>query len=714
MGTASYKNRLFDVRKDRLDLRDRVYQPRLRSLPNIYPNFENIDMIIKSYQASGMILNQGPDGACTGYALASTINYLLWRKAIESSSSTNFLESPLAFDIKRVSTKMLYNLARIYDEWEGEDYEGSSCRGAMKGWHKHGVCEEQSWEFFEDEPMPEWQKEAVERPLGAYYRVDKESIVDMQSALCEVGALYVSAAIHDGWWQLKDLTQKEIEDIAVDIPYIPYYDFPVGNHAFVIVGYTRYGFIIQNSWGSAWGNSGFAILSYKDWLEHGMDVWVAVMGVPVDVQTTPNTVSALGLNRQSSEAVEGTKIMQKALSYAYKNDKLAPISEQQAYNHTLVLNSYGRAKHTIIYTSTLEKSIDIICYKNVKKWLDANPENHKIALYALGGFYEEKESLSKIRVLAPYLLQNGIYPIFLSWQDSYYQAIHQSIETFFNDLLTSGGQILKAEDILKDKVALSRAIENHCRKISTRSIWSEVKEKASKANAEEIEPFNTQKRGVLHILTDAFQKLQQEYGYRFEIHAIAHSAGSQLIATDWLVQLADRGMQLKSLHLIAPTLTIREANESIIYAQEQALFDQNQIHLYMLSQGVEEEDSVSRYDKSLLILISRALEKIHKTPLLGLEEAWYLKNAKPDDGVFNRQQSEDISVWHQFAVSGEQKCVKHIIKKGNLLKSSIQGDSVKLSHKNLDRSIEILDQILKIIATGEISGKLDCSVENLS
>lgn len=29
-------------------------------------------------------------------------------------------------------------MARRYGEWPGENYEGSSARGAMKGWHQHG------------------------------------------------------------------------------------------------------------------------------------------------------------------------------------------------------------------------------------------------------------------------------------------------------------------------------------------------------------------------------------------------------------------------------------------------------------------------------------------------------------------------------------------------------------------------------------------------
>ena len=36
-------------------------------------------------------------------------------------------------------------MARRYDEWPGESYEGSSARGAMKGFVRHGVCLAKTW-----------------------------------------------------------------------------------------------------------------------------------------------------------------------------------------------------------------------------------------------------------------------------------------------------------------------------------------------------------------------------------------------------------------------------------------------------------------------------------------------------------------------------------------------------------------------------------------
>jgi len=106
-----------DARPDRPDLRDRIYQPPLRSLPPQYPSPEFIRKHLAAYTKAGLILDQGQEGACTGFGLGGMINYLLYRQAVGAGASLP----------SRVSTRMLYHLARKYDEWSGEDYEGSSC-----------------------------------------------------------------------------------------------------------------------------------------------------------------------------------------------------------------------------------------------------------------------------------------------------------------------------------------------------------------------------------------------------------------------------------------------------------------------------------------------------------------------------------------------------------------------------------------------------------
>jgi hypothetical protein len=135
MPTLTHKNRAFDARPDRIDLRDRIYQPKLVSLPSRYPQIEIIDEHLQTY-AKHFVLDQGREGACTGFGLAAVINYLQWR-------NNDFQVQ----DLKVVSPRMLYHMAQLYDEWAGEDYDGSSCRGAMKGWHRHGVCTDALWPY---------------------------------------------------------------------------------------------------------------------------------------------------------------------------------------------------------------------------------------------------------------------------------------------------------------------------------------------------------------------------------------------------------------------------------------------------------------------------------------------------------------------------------------------------------------------------------------
>ena len=40
-----------------------------------------------------------------------------------------------------------------------------------------------------------------------------------------------------------------------------------------IIGYNKSGFIIRNSWGTAWGKNGYCIFPYSDWYNYMDEVW---------------------------------------------------------------------------------------------------------------------------------------------------------------------------------------------------------------------------------------------------------------------------------------------------------------------------------------------------------------------------------------------------------------------------------------------------------
>ena len=82
MPNVTLNGKVFDARPDWIDLRDREYQPRLRSLPPQYPDLAQLNKHFSNYAKADLILNQGKEGACTGFGLAAVINYLRWRQAL--------------------------------------------------------------------------------------------------------------------------------------------------------------------------------------------------------------------------------------------------------------------------------------------------------------------------------------------------------------------------------------------------------------------------------------------------------------------------------------------------------------------------------------------------------------------------------------------------------------------------------------------------------
>lgn len=92
-------------------------------------------------------------------------------------------------------------MARKHDEWPGEEYSGSSCRGAIKGLLNMGVCRENLWKYETGTPgelTVTAAKDARSNTLGAYYRLSRR-ISDFHAAINEAGAIFCSAHVHSGW-----------------------------------------------------------------------------------------------------------------------------------------------------------------------------------------------------------------------------------------------------------------------------------------------------------------------------------------------------------------------------------------------------------------------------------------------------------------------------------------------------------------------------------
>lgn len=674
---TKFEGSKFDARPDRIDLRDRPYRPPLVSLPPQFPSWGWITQNLERY-SEALILDQGSEGACTGFGLAAAINYLLWKQADNKKEQAK---------LTRVSTRMLYRMARVYDEWPGEDYEGSSCRGAIKGWHRHGVCTDELWPYRDAndrirylKPKSGWQDEAATRPLGAYYRINKDSIIDMQAAVHEVGAIYVSAMVHDGW------------DNLVKGPAISYISKPdnpedLGGHAFAIVGYSEQGFIVQNSWGPDWGFNGFALLPYSDWVRHGTDAWVAVMGAPMK-----STVDQ-GVTRTRTSASLADQVTGKA-SWSWRSDTAGkvvdrdpdtePLDEGHAYQHTVVLGNNGRPINPYLDIEDEAGAVREAAYQHALGWIRGKASRKaapKLAIYAHGGLNDEAASIERIRVMAPYFIANDIYPLFLTWRTGFLESISgilgDAVERFF--LWPSEGPSQGWVSDLKHQVseARDRTIEVASEKLLVKPVWTQMKQNAAAA----ADPRMGQ--AGLHLVAAQMEDLKKKLP-KLEIHLVGHSAGSILLG-HLLSIFKKKQLEVSTLSLYAPACTVGFAVKHYARAVPKVVAKSN-IFVDLLSDERERGDSVGPYGKSLLYLVSRALEEVHKTPLLGIQDAWA---EDPDADRWHEGSKSDLKKWRDFAGTAITPSVHS---QENV--KVAEHDEIPLAHGSFDNDIAVVARTL--------------------
>ncbi|MFZ6771722.1 C1 family peptidase [Undibacterium sp. SXout7W] len=648
-----------DARPDRLDFRDRTYAPRVCNLPPSFPEFSHFKRMLSAYVKAGLVLNQGSEGACTGFGLAAVINYLMWHR------------NP---DIQQASPRMLYHLAQFYDEWAGEDYVGSSCRGALKGWHKHGVCSRELWPYtvrknnsvpvFE-KPKKNWAEDAATRPLGTYYRINKASVTDMQAAILEIGAIYVSGKVHEGW-QFDTSAPKKRSTLSNydNLPVITWHPETSGGHAFALIGYTDQGFIVQNSWGTGWGHQGFAVLTYEDWVANGSDAWTVSLGVPVQrgaIAAQHRPYHACNLQHPGLEHISvapayraSGSLLDVARTDTSHRAGLPKLTTDQAYGFTVIMGNDGGVIQRIVEASDAVAAVDHVVLEAPLYWLQHQPTSTvlRLAVYAHGGLNSEEDSLRRIAAMAPYFLANGIYPVFITWRTGLQETLIDMLADKINASFPEQERTWNALTPLKNAAAevADRTVESLAENLGGKGQWIQMKQ-----NAEQGAEDGTPARG-LFILADRLAQLQKTLGKKkLELHLIGHSAGS-IVQGHLLRLLGTRQLAVASCSLYAPACTLAFANQTYRPAIESNQLPRDKFHLHMMSDAREQEDNVAGiYHKSLLYLVARAFETQHKTPLLGmaasLDAATY-RHIDTNDGMWNPATINTLNDWNTFYWNG--------------------------------------------------------------
>jgi hypothetical protein len=553
---------------DTLDFRDRMYVPTLVEVPS------QIDLNdYRQYEVP--ILDQGQEGACTGFGLATVANYLLRRRRVVPDKTC-------------VSPRMFYEMAKRYDEWPGENYDGSSARGAMKGWNKHGVCCEECWEY--DQTKQDAQRfgerwtDAARRPLGAYFRVNHTDLTSMHSAIAEVGVLYATASVHRGWDRVgADGIIKQSKSIT-------------GGHAFAIVAYDERGFWIQNSWGEDWGHHGFCHITYDDWLANATDTWVARLGAPVVLADPKTTATAIRGTARGSQ------------SYVYSD--LRP--------HIISLGNDGQPRTSGTYGTSATDIAGIFDTEIPRITADWKRKfgKKRVLLYAHGGLVGEDSAIQMVADDREALLSAGVYPVTFLWQTDFLSTLKDILQDALSKRRPEGF-IDSSKDFMLDR--LDDALEPLARALGGWSVWGQMKQNAIAASASPT--------GGARIAAQRLAALM-DADPTLEVHLAAHSAGSifhgplaQLLTSKGAITSGPMsgsdglGKAVSSCALWAPACTIDLFNQTY----RPAIMNRSlrRFSLFTLTDKTEQDDDCAGiYHKSLLYLVADAFEDRPRIPVV--------------------------------------------------------------------------------------------------
>lgn len=532
---------LLNAVSDVPDARDWVYRPSLQTLkPALLPG----DL---------EILNQESEGACTGFGLAAVINQL---------------NAKQEHDYK-VSARMLYEMAKKHDDWPGENYAGSSCRGAIKGWYNMGVCRDTEWPYISNRPgslTVARAKSARETSIGAYYRIGKR-LADFHSALNESGVIFCSANVHKGW--SKPSTTSGKIRLTSDM---------MGGHAFAIVGYDREGFWIQNSWGETWGKKGLGHWSYEDWSANIRDAWVVGLAL-----STPQVWHQS--NVVHSVTREGLCMKPRPTRNIIKGH-FVHVDDGHFHEQGRYWSDHNDTKITANLVA------------------NSNKYQH-LMFYAHGGLNSPDASARRIAAMVDTFKANKIYPYHYMYDTGLMEELKDVI---FRKKEPVEGRVGSFSD-MKDEVL------EWLTRIPGRALWREMKQGARS-------PFFRNNAGTktLKAFLQAFSESKSEPQ---TINLVGHSTGAILLAR-LLIALQKQAPKLRiaSCTLYAPAchMDLFDKIYKPMLLSKSNTFGIDKLNLFILTDELEQDDSVGPYNKSLLYLVSQAFEEDLPAPILGMKK----------------------------------------------------------------------------------------------
>lgn len=243
--------RVYNLKIDKLDLRDYIYRAKLFSHPRELPS------IIDLRSQCSPIVDQGELGSCTANAIASGLReYLL-------------LQGKQPWEA--LSRLFLYYEERLMEGTVNED-SGAEIRDGMKVLKNIGVCPETEEPYditqFTNPPTLANILDAKQYKINEYHRIS--NLTMLKTALAEGIVVVIGIKVYSSFE-----SDEVVKTGIVPIPNIEKEEL-LGAHAILAVGYDdiKQWVIIRNSWGVNWGDRGYLYLPYQYWTNSLiMDMW---------------------------------------------------------------------------------------------------------------------------------------------------------------------------------------------------------------------------------------------------------------------------------------------------------------------------------------------------------------------------------------------------------------------------------------------------------
>jgi hypothetical protein len=227
-----------------------------------------------------------------------------------------------------------------------------------------------------------------------------------------------------------------------------------------------------------------------------------------------------------------------------------------------------------------------------------------VVLWAHGGLIDEASGLAIARNQVRWWLDNRVYPIFFVWETGFFDALQQ--------ILSRTRGLPGARDVWDHTTDL--AVEAAARAGGVGRIWGAMKRSAELAVDDD---------GGARYVARKLAEFGRAHGNgstgasRLVLHAVGHSAGS-IFHSQFLPAAFDEGVpDVEGLYLLAPAVRTDTFKAKIPRHVGNEI---GHVSLFTMNRDWEEADSVGPiYRKSLLYLVSRALEAEAVSPILGLE-----------------------------------------------------------------------------------------------